>query len=138
MAFINWNDKLSVQVPSMDHQHQQLIELLNQLYAEMKSGKGQEKMVALLAELINRTREHFSNEEAYMLSIKYPYFAAHKGMHDTLIRKAIDLQNSFQQREPVALQTLLTFLNSWLVNHIEQEDKQYGLHASQSKAAANR
>lgn len=40
MAFINWSDKLSVGVQQMDMQHKRLVELINELYEAMNSGKG--------------------------------------------------------------------------------------------------
>ena len=137
MAFINWNDKLSVQVAAMDLQHQQLINLINKLHDAMMAGQAKEQIGTILKDLVGYTKKHFAAEEAFMLSIRYPQFAAHKGLHDQLTRKVIDLQQRIQQGELVTPNTVLTFLNSWLINHIEQEDKRYGQHSVQVKVAAN-
>ena len=68
-AFVNWSDEMSVGVATMDSQHQRFFQLINQLYAAMKSGKGSGVLGTILAELAQYTEYHFSAEERLLEDI---------------------------------------------------------------------
>ena len=136
MPFITWTDKLSVKVAAMDMQHQQLVTLVNQLHDAMTTGHGREKITSILRELVSYTKRHFAAEESFMQTIKYPNYDSHKRLHDELTRKVVEFQARLEKGELVTPNTLLNFLNMWLINHIQQEDMQYGRHAEKQQSAA--
>lgn len=125
MPFITWNDKLSVSVAAMDLQHQQLVAVVNKLHEAMTQGRAKDQINSILRELVNYTKRHFAAEESFMRSIKYPNYDAHKRLHDELTRKVIEYQTRIEKGELVTPNTLLNFLHLWLINHIQEEDKQY-------------
>jgi hemerythrin len=53
MAII-WKNDFSVGIPEMDHQHQRLVTMINQLDEAMGKGKGKEVIGKILAELGQR------------------------------------------------------------------------------------
>ena len=55
MPLMEWTDKLSVGVPSIDAQHKKLVSMANTLYDAMKAGHGKEILDETLAGLINYT-----------------------------------------------------------------------------------
>ncbi|MBK7142688.1 MAG: bacteriohemerythrin [bacterium] len=135
MAFINWNDKLSVQVAAMDQQHQQLVGLVNKLHDVMMSGRTRDHVGPILTELVSYTKKHFVAEEGFMLAIKYPGYDAHKKLHDDLTKKVVEFQQRLEKGELVTPNTLLNFLHLWLVNHIQEEDSAYGKFATKNQSA---
>ncbi len=136
MPFITWNDKLSVNVAAMDMQHQQLVSLVNKLHEVMTQGRAKDKINAILGELVSYTKRHFAAEESFMLSIKYPNYDAHKRLHDELTRKVVEYQTRIEKGELVTPNTLLNFLNLWLINHIQHQDMEYAGFATSNRQAA--
>ncbi len=82
MALIEWNkERFSVQVKQFDDEHQELVRLINDLHAAMKSGKSREVIGHTLHELVDYTKTHFCNEEAFMARHGYPEMGPHRKEH---------------------------------------------------------
>lgn len=125
MAFIEWSDRYTVQVPTFDAQHKQLFLLIDQLHAAMKTGQSRDRMSAILNELARYTRTHFSAEENAMLSAGYSEFASHKAEHDKFTSKVERVNQEFEQGAAGLSIELMDFLTSWLQDHILNTDKKY-------------
>jgi len=127
MALITWSDSLSVKVKQFDDQHKKLVDMVNQLFDAMKSGKGNQVMGDILKQLIAYTQTHFAAEERLMKQYGYPDFEAHKKEHNALVIQVLDLQKQFQEGKAVLTQHVMTFLRDWLSKHIQGDDKKYGV-----------
>lgn len=128
MALITWNDSLSVKVKQFDDQHKKLVELVNQLFDAMKTGKGNQVMGDILKQLIAYTQTHFAAEERLMQQYGFPEYEAHKKEHNALVMQVLDLQKQFQEGKAVLTQNVMTFLRDWLAKHIQGVDKKYGVY----------
>lgn len=125
MAYIQWDQKLSVGIAQIDMQHKKLVSMINEMYQAMSEGKGNDVMGKVLNDLVTYTRTHFATEEKLMQSNAYPDFAAHKAVHDKLTAQVGQMQTDFQAGK-VALSTKVTsFLKDWLVKHIMGTDQKY-------------
>ncbi len=122
---IQWSDALSVWNDKMDGQHHRLVDLVNELYGAMRQGRGNDAIGGILDGLIDYTATHFSDEEALMQVHKFPGLEAHKQIHKDLVTTALDIQKRFRAGQPISSETM-NFLKGWLVNHIQQMDRQYG------------
>lgn len=129
MAYMEWSDKLSVGVESIDSQHRKLVSMVNELFDAMKSGQGKDKMGKTLDGLIAYTASHFAYEEQLFAKTTYPESAAHKKEHDDLTKKVLAIQEKMKSGVSFSLSMeVMEFLKSWLVNHILVSDKKYGPH----------
>jgi len=128
MALITWSDTLSVKIRQFDDQHKKLVEMVNQLFDAMKTGKGSQVLGEILKGLISYTQSHFAAEERLMKQYGYPEFEAHKKEHNTLVMQVADLQKQFQEGKPVLTQQVMTFLRDWLSKHIQGDDRKYGVY----------
>jgi hemerythrin-like metal-binding protein len=128
MALLTWGHGYSVEVASIDKQHQVLFDLLNSLNDAMTAGTGNQKAPAILMNLLRYTREHFSYEEGLMLQAHYPHLAQHKAEHDKLTGDAVSLVRDLEQRKAPITTKLLEFLRNWLESHIHGSDKQYSVY----------
>lgn len=125
MAYIQWDQKLSVGIAQIDMQHKKLVGMVNDMYQAMSEGKGNEALGNVLKELVTYTRTHFAAEEKLMQMHEYPDFPAHKAVHDQMTKKVMELQSDFSAGK-VALSTKVTaFLKDWLVKHIMGTDMKY-------------
>lgn len=127
MSLIEWNDSLSVGVPSIDAQHSVLVKTLNELHDAMMSGQAHAKTADLLRTLIRYTHEHFASEEALMEQAGYAAIDEHRKRHHELTRRVEDYVARFERGESTINLHLLNFLRDWLTNHIMKEDKAYSL-----------
>ena len=125
MALINWSDDLSVKISGIDNQHKKLVELINDLHNAMKEGKGKEKLGAILNELINYTKYHFSAEEELMKQKNYPGYQQHKSEHDAFTKKVLEFNDQFVSGSLFMSNEVLVFLKDWLIEHIKGTDKKY-------------
>lgn len=128
MALITWNDSLSVKVKQFDDQHKKLVDMVNQLFDAMKTGKGNQVMGDILKQLIAYTQTHFAAEERLMQQYGFPEYEAHKKEHNALVIQVVDLQKQFQEGKAVLTQNVMNFLRDWLARHIQGVDKKYGVY----------
>ncbi len=128
MALLNWSREYSVEVQSIDKEHQKLFGMLNELHDAMKVGKGSEIAPAVLKRLVAYTCEHFANEEGMMVRTRYPDYARHKVEHDKLTSEVVNIVHDFDAGKVVLSMKLLDFLRAWLQSHILGCDKKYSSH----------
>ena len=105
---IDWSDKYSVGIESIDEQHKKLINLINTLQT-----------------IVDYTKTHFIYEEWLMREYGYPDFEAHKAQHQKMIDKVNDLLAAYEKNPESAMKDALDFLKQWLIRHINGTDKQY-------------
>lgn len=121
---INWGPQYSVGVPKMDQQHMRLVDLINELYSALKSGKARNAQASILDGLISYTREHFAKEEALLRLHKFEGLAEQEKMHRGFEAKVAGYQRKILAGESLGVDAM-NFLKDWLVNHIQKTDKQY-------------
>jgi hemerythrin len=125
---MNWSREYSVDVNSIDREHQQLFDMVNELHDAMQVGKGTQIAPVVLKQLVAYTREHFANEEGMMLRARYPDLANHKAEHDKLTGEVVKIMQDFSEGKVLLSMELLQFLRTWLQTHIRVCDKQYSRH----------
>lgn len=127
MEIIEWNDKFKIGVEVVDKAHAKLFRItkkLLELSADTGTNPGTFREGIKYLEAYSMT--HFSEEEAYMRSIRYAGYAQHKRIHDnfrdrTLVSLKKDLELSHYSS--AAIQRFVEAMNSWLKTHIMQEDQ---------------
>ena len=92
MAFA-WSRRLSVGVPSIDRQHQELISHVNRLLDAMRQRKGDQETGRLLKFLEDYVVVHFSAEEDLMMEHDYGGYAAHQAEHAEFVRDICRLKD---------------------------------------------
>lgn len=135
MAMFQWTDVMSVGVASMDHQHKQLFQLINQLYEAMQAGKGDQLVQDILMKLSGYTRTHFAAEEEILRKIRYPGLNSQIALHKAFVDKVGQMIRDVKGGKKIATVSLATFLKDWLVTHIQKEDRQYGLYIQHQNLA---
>jgi len=122
---IDWSDKYSVGIESIDEQHKKLINLINTLQTVVDYNTGEEFERECLAAVVDYTKTHFVYEEGLMRKYGYPDFESHKAQHQKMIDKVNDLLAAYEKNPKSAMKDALDFLKQWLIRHINGTDKQY-------------
>jgi hemerythrin-like metal-binding protein len=126
MVFFDWDEKLSVGVPSIDTQHKKLVELINTLFEAMHDKKTTQIVGSLVRELSDYTRYHFSEEERLMEKASFSGLLLHKKEHANFIAKVQDVQQKIDKGQSNLIGfDLANFLKSWLKDHITGTDQSY-------------
>ena len=125
MALINWNDSLSVNVAEIDQQHKRLVSLINELHDAMRQGKAKDVLGKIVNSLISYTSIHFKTEEKYFDQFGYPETDAHKKEHADFVEKVTEFKQGFEKGSLGISIEVMSFLSSWLKNHIKVTDKKY-------------
>lgn len=125
MAFFTWDDKYSVGIKELDYQHQQLISMLNDLYAAMQEQKANDILGSILVKLVNYTKNHFATEEKYFAQYGYPDAANHIKEHVSFTGQVLKFKEDFDAGRTTMSVSVTSFLKNWLISHISGTDKKY-------------
>ena len=127
---ITWSERLSVHVPEIDVQHQNLIALINELHEAMNLGKGAEVLRDILGGLLAYTRIHFATEEQLMREHTYAGHDEHKAAHDAFTEHVNATLAIWTRGQAIVTLQLAYYLRDWLANHIQGMDKRLGDYLS--------
>jgi hemerythrin len=112
-------------VPEVDHQHEELVGLVENLNKAINAGESSDALHKLFDELVLYTETHFATEERLMQIAGYPNFHAHKFAHAGLLSEVKHYGARLDRGGGmVALQSI----KDWLVDHIETADKAMGAY----------
>jgi hemerythrin len=114
-----WQDKYSVGNPTIDQQHQQLLNL----------GKGiifddMDRANQLIQELRDYASHHFAAEEEHMRQIGFPQIDHHMQLHRDLVNELSVLMDKGIKNAKDVDQAKNFFLY-WLLDHVMMQDMQY-------------
>jgi hemerythrin len=124
-CMFDWKPQYSVQITTIDGQHQNLFRIAAELYAAMSAGQGKAALSRILDRLVQYTQVHFAYEERLMRLCDYPDLAAHCAQHQALTRQVLAFQTDYDSGKVAMTVQLFTFLKDWLQKHIAETDQKY-------------
>lgn len=118
-----WSDSLSVENPTIDDQHRQLIELCNRVanFTSASAPSAVNKYHGLLDELVTLVDRHFVAEEEILSEKCCPSFASHKAEHDIYRQHLSDMVASGRAGDLLPA-NLYKLANDYLIRHMEVTD----------------
>jgi hemerythrin len=123
MAYLHWSNDLNTGIEVIDKQHLRIVDYINELDKANESGDIS-AVNHVLGELVDYTLSHFSFEEELQEKANYPFFKAHKRVHEMFTKRIADFQQRAKKGENVAPE-ILSMLKIWLINHIKGDDADY-------------
>jgi hemerythrin len=124
-VFFKWSNTYSVNIPTIDEQHQELINILNRLFVSVSKREGNKIIASILDALMDYTQTHFTLEERLMKEADYQDIESHKHEHKRLIDQLDRLCKKYMLEEKPIYFELLSFLRNWLREHILGCDSKY-------------
>ncbi|THB69213.1 MAG: hemerythrin [Gammaproteobacteria bacterium] len=125
MPLLSWKENMSVNNREIDSQHKKLISLTNELSDAMKERKGKEILNKTICELVSYTEVHFKYEEDYFDKYVYKETISHKDEHKKFVKQISEFKNDFESGKLSLSIDVMSFLSSWLRNHIKGTDQKY-------------
>ena len=122
MALIEWRQEFSVGNAAIDHEHEQMIEQINQLYEQLDHPIDALTIEALLGEIQADISAHFALEELLMREAGYAEYEDHKDDHENLLDQIHDMIFSFSEEPEVGRELLMNQLSDWFGRHFASFD----------------
>ncbi len=125
MQFFYWNSSFEVGVPRIDKQHQELIDLINELGSAITTQIEVPKFDDLTQRLRDYINFHFRDEERVFEQSSMPQEeqANHKAKHRFFEEKVAAVIADKDWSDSEAAEELFDFLVTWLVKHILVADR---------------
>lgn len=122
MGLLHWEERYSVGIPAVDHEHKELIELINRLYDEAAAKSAKDPVVGFFGDLFKGISAHFALEERFMRERGYDQLSQHKGDHERLLDEIRDLMEDFEAVSRFDERLLTNALDAWFSRHFETHD----------------
>ncbi|WP_028584365.1 GGDEF domain-containing protein [Desulfogranum mediterraneum] len=116
-----WGPEFVTGIADVDHQHQGLVELVNQFGAALaENSLNRDVLVNTFQELADYSRYHFDTEEKYMVAMELDsrHIDRHRDQHCQFVCHITDFFNRFDAADLEEYRPLFDYLLHWLVYHI--------------------
>jgi hemerythrin-like metal-binding protein len=119
MPLIEWRKEYETGIAGVDHEHRELVDLINRLHEHVASGVDQARIAEFLGEVFARIAAHFALEESIMRKHAYDEYEAHKAEHERLLDEIRDIMDSASTAYASSLSTVV---RDWFVSHFKSKD----------------
>lgn len=115
-----WKSGYTTGVPTLDEQHRQVFEMLNQLEDLIARGEyDSPKVATLLKNLGTHITRHFNEEECCMNQARCPMAQKNKQEHEAFLNRFVDFTSRFSKGKSLAmLSGFHASAEGWLHEHI--------------------
>jgi len=122
MALLQWKDQYSVGIEAVDHEHRELIDLINRLYEELTTRRSKDAVEAFFGDIFRGISAHFALEERFMKEHRYERLSSHKADHERLLDEIRDIMEFARDSETLDQTELAARLDAWFSRHFETHD----------------
>jgi hemerythrin len=122
MNLMQWKPEYSVGVESMDDEHREMINLINETYEKLDSNPDALQVEECLGDIFSTVSMHFALEERLMRKNNYAEYQAHKDDHEDLLDQIRDLMDDFEVDSSSGAVRLENSLSDWFARHFSTFD----------------
>lgn len=123
MALIAWRHEFTIGIPAVDHEHYELVTLINRLHDQLTADPDPTEIDAFLGEVFAKIAAHFALEETVMREHRYDQYEAHKSEHERLLDQIRDIMDSVADGAIEDYRTTLSqTVHDWFVDHFQTHD----------------
>ncbi len=123
MTLIAWKPEFETGISDVDHEHRELVDLINGLHAKIEADADVEAVSDFLGEVFARISAHFALEETQMRKHGYDQYEDHKADHEALLDDIRDIMDAYDAGEYAGYSGALSdAIHDWFVNHFNTKD----------------
>ena len=122
MSLIEWKPEFSVGNVAVDHEHRELIDLINTVHESIREKTAREQIAAGLGEIYAQIAAHFALEEKIMRDAGYADIGPHKEDHESLLDQLADIIYAVEAGKGLDQADLSSRLNQWFTGHFRTHD----------------
>jgi hemerythrin-like metal-binding protein len=119
---LEWNERYSVGIPAVDHEHREIIELINTLVGRIVESPASEENLEYLGEIYARIAAHFALEEKIMREAGYDEYADHSSDHGRLLDDIREMMDEYEDRRAFDAEAFVERLDRWFGDHFRTRD----------------
>ena len=128
MSLIAWDNRFSVGVASVDHEHRELIALINETHERLQRPDADVTVPDFLGEIYTRISAHFALEEKIMRAGGYDQFPEHKADHERLLDAIRDIMDDYEDSRVFDEEQFARRLATWFTDHFRTHDARLHRH----------
>ena len=122
MSLIEWQDEFKIGIAEVDHEHQEMIALINEMHGAINADASYDRVVESLGDIYAHIAAHFALEEKMMRQSHYPAYGEHKQDHETLLDDLRDIMDEIEDDGTFDQAKLSNDLNRWFSEHFRTHD----------------
>lgn len=122
MTLLEWRDEFSIGIQEVDHEHRELIGMINALHAELGGDRSSARIEAFFGEILAGISAHFALEEKVMRARHYDAIAEHKADHERLLDDLRDMMDDQARGEVLDEVAFAARLAEWFSAHFRVQD----------------
>jgi len=122
MAPIAWRPEFSVGDEAVDHEHRELVDLVNAAAAAILEQRPGADVDRCLGDLLEAVSAHFAHEEHQMREARYDQLREHKTDHEKLIDDLRDIMDGPRGDGAETAARLTAVLEAWFTDHFRTHD----------------
>jgi methyl-accepting chemotaxis protein len=132
-----WDDSIKTGYDSIDRQHKQLFDTINELLRDSEQARFDD-IKDKLNFLNDYTIKHFFEEEKLQKEFEYPDYQNHKEIHEHFKQVIRDLSVQWIQKGGSAefSKEMCNKIGDWLISHIKGQDVKLAAHIRQKQGGA--
>lgn len=125
--FLQWDARMSVDLPAIDEEHRHFISLVNALNESILQRHGPDVIRSNMQAIIEDARVHFSHEEELFKEWRYPDIDHHARLHAEIITTLLHLKDRFLNDEATEYEMIDAGLKirHTLIEHMLTDDMRY-------------
>lgn len=122
MSLLKWKPAYSLAIPSVDLEHREMINLINECYEQLGENRDPGAIEEFLGEIYSQISAHFALEELAMRKAGFAEYADHKADHERLLDEIRDLMDVFYDDADEGTRQLQVRLADWFGRHFSTFD----------------
>jgi hemerythrin-like metal-binding protein len=123
MTLLPWSERFKLGIPAVDHEHKELIDLINELHDKLGDQPPKDEVLAFLEEINAKINAHFALEEKVMRGLEYDELDPHKHEHEALLDGIRDIMDRAETAPFAELEAdLADQLKQWFGTHFATKD----------------
>ena len=117
MQLLQWKPSFALGIPAVDLEHQNMIRMINEVYASVADENDRQAVQAALGDIHAGISAHFALEERLMREAAYAEYAAHKDDHEDLLDQIRDMMDAYRDDPAAGRAMLQRSLSDWFGRH---------------------
>lgn len=123
MPLLVWRKEFELGIPSVDYEHKELVNLINELHGSLSKEGPKDAISEFLGEIYARISAHFALEEKIMRERRYDQYQDHKADHERLLDEIRDIMDEFERDAYFDYEEALSArLKEWWTRHSKDKD----------------
>ncbi|MEZ5359830.1 MAG: hemerythrin domain-containing protein [Candidatus Zixiibacteriota bacterium] len=132
MILIKWDRTLSVNIPQIDLQHEELISLVNKLYVVFEAAENHALFSKLLRKILNKLEEHFELEKILLYNQGYKRLKAQTWINKKLADNFNALLLAVENGSKAIDRELMDYVSGRVLEHIRLDVTKYSFELKES------